>query len=178
VQRPTARTQRANSSSTSADPAFVAPFELARGLREAFTMDADLARMTLLSQHDGIRGSLDRCALLATRFRDGEHVAEELETAVQALRREVEVHIETENALINVLLLRGERWGVQLIERMIVEHLAEHAAMWALLTGSINDVAPRIGELAEELDAHMAAEERTFLAPHVLRADVIERHRP
>ncbi|HEX7701647.1 MAG TPA: hemerythrin domain-containing protein [Kofleriaceae bacterium] len=134
--------------------------------------------MTLLSQHEGIRKSIDRCALFATRFRDGEHVAEELETAVQALRREIEVHNETENALIHLLLVRGEQWGGQLIERMTVEHRAEHDAMWALLTGSINDVAPRIAELAEELDAHMAAEERTFLAPHVLRADVIDRHRP
>jgi iron-sulfur cluster repair protein YtfE (RIC family) len=141
-------------------------------------MDADLARLTLLSQHDKIRESLDCCVLLASRFRDGEHVAEALETAVQALRREVEVHIETENTLIRGLLVRGERWGVQLIDRMLVEHGAEHDAMWAMLSGSINDVAPRISELAEELDAHMAAEERTFLAPHVLRADVIERHRP
>jgi hemerythrin len=61
---------------------------------------------------------------------------------------------------------------------MIVEHLGEHDAMWSLLTGTIDEVSPRIAELVEELDAHMAAEERTFLAPHVLRADVIERHRP
>jgi hypothetical protein len=32
-------------------------------------------------------------------------------------------------------------------------------------------------DLVDELDAHMAAEERTFLSPRVLRADVIDRHR-
>jgi hypothetical protein len=56
---------------------------------------------------------------------------------------------------------------------MLEEHVAEHAAFWELLSGTQAEVAERIGELAEELDAHMAAEERTFLSPVTLRDDVI-----
>ena len=140
-------------------------------------MDADQARTTLLTQHATIRSTLEICSGLAARFCNGESVAADLELAVHDLRRAIEVHNDTENALIRALLVRAERWGTQLIDRMVEEHQGEHAAMWALLTGAIDDVAPRIPELVEELDAHMAAEERTFLAPHVLRPDVIDNHR-
>jgi hypothetical protein len=139
-------------------------------------MDANLARTTLLTQHATIRTSLETCSGLAARFCNGEPVAEELEIAVHDLRRAIEVHNDTENALIRALLVRAARWGTKLIDRMLEEHLGEHDAMWALLTGCIDDVAPRIPELVEELDAHMAAEERTFLAPHVLQPDVIDGH--
>jgi len=139
-------------------------------------MDADQARTTLMTQHATIRASLEACGALTARFLAGEPVVQELEVAVQDLRREIALHNETENALVRVMLVRTARWGSQLIDRMVEEHRGEHDAMWALLTGSINDVAPRFSELVEELDAHMAAEERTFLAPHVLRPDVIERH--
>ncbi|MEO8702775.1 MAG: hypothetical protein ABI867_22210 [Kofleriaceae bacterium] len=56
---------------------------------------------------------------------------------------------------------------------MLEEHLAEHAAFWELLCGSRAEVAGRIEELAEELEAHMVAEERTFLSSATLREDVI-----
>jgi len=133
--------------------------------------------MTLLAQHEEIRWHLEQCAALAVRFKSGADVDRELEDALRELRREVEVHNEAENALIRVLLVRSARWGSQLIDRMVEEHSAEHAAFWTLLTGSVDEVATRISELNEQLDAHMAAEERTFLAPHVLRDDVIDRHR-
>jgi hypothetical protein len=56
---------------------------------------------------------------------------------------------------------------------MFEEHVAEHAAFWVLLSGTRAEVAARIEELADQLDAHMAAEERTFLAPATLRDDVL-----
>ena len=73
-------------------------------------------------------------------------------------------------------LLHGPAaWGSLMVDRMLEEHVAEHAAFWELLSGTQAEVAERIGELAEELDAHMAAEERTFLSPVTLRDDVIHR---
>jgi hypothetical protein len=60
---------------------------------------------------------------------------------------------------------------------MLEEHVAEHAAFWDLLAGPASEVAARMDELLEELDAHMAAEERTFLSPLVLDAAVIARRR-
>ena len=41
-------------------------------------------------------------------------------------------------------------------------HVAEHAAFWELLSGPRGEVATRIDDFADELDAHIAAEERTF----------------
>jgi hypothetical protein len=78
-----------------------------------------------------------------------------------------------ETAVIVDLLQGPAAWGSLLIDRMLEEHVAEHAAFWELLSGTQAEVAERIGELAEELDAHMAAEERTFLSPVTLRDDVI-----
>jgi hypothetical protein len=60
---------------------------------------------------------------------------------------------------------------------MLEEHFAEHTAFWETLAGSAADVASRMDDLVDRLDAHMAAEERTFLSPLVLHEDVIQRHR-
>ena len=68
-------------------------------------------------------------------------------------------------------------WGTVLIDRMLEEHVAEHATFWTLLAGSVDEVAGRIDDLIDEIDAHMAAEERTFLSPAVLRDEVINRRR-
>ena len=57
---------------------------------------------------------------------------------------------------------------------MLEEHVAEHSAFWDYLKGTRGEVADKISDLAEELDAHMAAEERTFLSPVTLRDDVIQ----
>ena len=63
-----------------------------------------------------------------------------------------------------------------LIDRMLEEHVGEHAAFWEALAGSPDGVALRIDDLVDELDAHMAAEERTFLSPLVLHPEAIARH--
>jgi hypothetical protein len=56
---------------------------------------------------------------------------------------------------------------------MFEEHAAEHASFREAMTGSALAIAARMAELAEDVDAHMAAEERTFLSPGVLRDDVV-----
>lgn len=93
--------------------------------------------------------------------------------ALDMLREEFSLHNETETAVIQKLLHGPASWGSLLIDRMYEEHVAEHSAFWELLTGTRAEMASRIDDLAEELDAHMAAEERTFLAPVTLRDDVI-----
>jgi hypothetical protein len=86
-------------------------------------------------------------------------------------------HNTTEVDLIGPLLQNSQEWGGQLVDRMLEEHLAEHTAFWEMLAGAVTDVASRMDDLVDELDAHMAAEERTFLSPLVLHEDVIQRHR-
>jgi iron-sulfur cluster repair protein YtfE (RIC family) len=138
-------------------------------------MKATEARITLLAQHDRLRGLLDTCTRLARLQHAGEPVESELDEALADLRDAFAEHNQSETAIIGQLLRGVSPWSTLLISRMLEEHVGEHAAFWQLLSGSDAEVAQRIGELAEELDAHMAAEERTFLSPATLCDDVIRR---
>ena len=140
-------------------------------------MDADAARAKLLTQHNRIRSHLDRCKLLAHELLAGEPVGLELDAALTQLRGDFIEHNATETALVGPLLHNSPDWGSVLIDRMLEEHVAEHSAFWEKMSGSVHDVAAQIDDLVEELESHMAAEERTFLSPVVLRDDVIARHK-
>jgi len=139
-------------------------------------MDAHHARTLLITQHDAIRTSLGTCLEIAKRLRTDDADEAELELALERMRADVYQHNLSETELIRPLLVQGQRWGELLIGRMLEEHLAEHVAMWAVMEQPARVVAFELEELAEDLDAHMAAEERTFLARDVLREDVISRH--
>jgi len=136
-------------------------------------MNAIDARTTLLAQHERLRHQLEICTRLARQLRAGEPVTIELDKALSELRDEFAEHNQAETAIIGTLLHGPAAWGSLLVDRMLEEHVAEHAAFWELLSGTHAEVAERIDDLAEELDAHMAAEERTFLSPLTLRDDVI-----
>jgi iron-sulfur cluster repair protein YtfE (RIC family) len=136
-------------------------------------MNATEARTTLLAQHDALRQKLEVCTGLAKRHRAGESITRELDEALGELREELAQHNQTETALIGQLLHGPAAWGSLLVDRMLEEHVAEHAAFWEILSGTHVQVADRIDDLAEEIDAHMLAEERTFLSPVTLRDDVI-----
>lgn len=137
-------------------------------------MSAENTRRLLLAQHEHLREHVQNCTRLATLYLVDGTVAPELDHALEVLREEFAVHNEAETAVIRRLLHGPSTWSVSLIDRMLEEHVAEHAAFWELLSGTRTEVAARIEDLADELDAHMAAEERTFLAPITLRDDVIQ----
>lgn len=137
-------------------------------------MNATEARIRLLAQHERLRQQLQTCSDLARLLRSGEDVAAQLDLALDRLRADFADHNEAETVTIRQLLRRSTTWGALLIERMLEEHVGEHAAFWSLLSGTRGEVVERIDDLAEELDAHMAAEERTFLSPATLRDDVID----
>lgn len=136
-------------------------------------MTAEETRLLLLTQHERLRQQVSHCTRVATLYRAGLATASELDLALDGLREEFAVHNETETRVIQKLLHGPAAWGSLMIDRMFEEHVAEHSAFWDLLQGTTGQVAMKIDELEEELDAHMAAEERTFLAPVTLRDDVI-----
>ncbi len=138
-------------------------------------MNPSEARLELLGQHEHLRTQLSLCTRLATLYRAGEDVGSALDAALSELREDFATHNQTESTIIGRLLHGPSAWGSLLVDRMLEEHVAEHAAFWELLSGSRGEVAGRIDELAEELDAHMAAEERTFLAPVTLQETVIRK---
>jgi len=136
-------------------------------------MSAEHVRLQLLAQHDRLRKHLERCTRLARLAVYNDFAGAELEAALTSLREEFALHNQAETAAIGELLHGPASWGKLLIDRMFEEHIAEHAAFWELLSGPPAEVAARIDDLADELDAHMAAEERTFLAPATLRDEVL-----
>jgi iron-sulfur cluster repair protein YtfE (RIC family) len=142
-------------------------------LARPYDMDRNTVRDKLLGQHERIREGLAHCHLLAKRLGAGEAVNAELDVALDRLRADFDEHNRTETGLLLPLLLhesqgRGTR-GTLLAERMLEEHAAEHATFWARLEGPLHEVAANMDGLIEEIDAHMAAEERTFLSPLILR---------
>jgi hypothetical protein len=70
--------------------------------------------------------------------------------------------------VLEPLLSRSDAWGPRRVDRMFEEHKGEHAALLAAMDVSTANVAAELADLCEELEAHMAAEERTFLSPRVL----------
>ena len=137
-------------------------------------MQANQARTQLLAQHERIRRQLEICTRLAALLRAGQEVTRELDEALDQLRTAFAEHNDTETAVIQKLLHGPAAWGSLLVDRMFEEHVAEHAAIWERLSGPHGEIAARIDDLVEELDAHMAAEERTFLSPMTLRDDVLQ----
>jgi iron-sulfur cluster repair protein YtfE (RIC family) len=137
-------------------------------------MNTESKRLSLLQQHERIRAHLQTCTRLATLYRAGDvEAARQLDAGLDALRDEIAVHNQAETGVIRQLLHGNSDWGALLIDRMFEEHVAEHAAFWEVLSHPGAELADRINDLADELDAHMAAEERTFLAPGTLRDEVI-----
>jgi iron-sulfur cluster repair protein YtfE (RIC family) len=142
-------------------------------------MNRNTVRNTLLVQHQRIREDVAACRRLSERLRAGEPVAVEFDLALGQLRFDFDEHNRTETGLLLPLLLhtsggRGTR-GTLLAERMLEEHAAEHTAFWRRIEAPQHEIAANIDDLIEELEAHMAAEERTFLSPLILRADEIAR---
>jgi iron-sulfur cluster repair protein YtfE (RIC family) len=121
-----------------------------------------------LEQHRGLRVRLARCMALAEELMQGEHVAHALAEEVGHLRRQFIEHNETEERMLEPLLAKSDAWGPRRVDRMFEEHKGEHAALLAAMDVSTANVAAQLADLCEELEAHMAAEERTFLSPRVL----------
>jgi len=138
-------------------------------------MDSAEIRRTLLGQHEQIRAHLNGCSVLARRLLGGAPVQGELDAALTRLRADFIEHNIVETALVRPLLGDAAGRGALLVDRMFEEHVAEHAAFWQMLAGPAQEVAGRMDDLVDELDAHMAAEERTFLSPQALHVTTLPR---
>ena len=131
-------------------------------------MHASEARAQLLREHQELRGLVERALSAAAGFRSGAVSAGELRQALDDLRHAFAAHNASEEALLRPILAVDPSWGPARIARMLEEHGAEHAAMRAALGGDDDAVATTLPDLAEDIDAHMEAEERTFLSASVL----------
>lgn len=130
-------------------------------------MNAMDARTALLVQHGLIRCLLRTCAELAQRSLAGEDVVDELDGALTQLCREVAVHHRTELAMI-ADPHNAAAWAVP-VDLAFHDQVTEHAALWSVMYATPAEDPVAVLMLAEDLEAHIAEEERTFLAPPARR---------
>lgn len=131
-------------------------------------MERPEARTQLLRQHGRLRELLGTARALATRLVAGESVEPDLAACLASLRDAFAEHNRTEEALLEPLLAGADAWGPARVARMLEEHVAEHRAMAEFLARPPADAAPGLADFAEQIEAHMDAEERTFLSAKVL----------
>ncbi len=132
-------------------------------------MSASEAREELLKQHQRLRHLLAGAEDLARQVLAGAEVVPVFSGALTVLRTELAAHNAAEEAALVPLLRAGDAYGAARVQRMFEEHAGEHAVLLAALDGTPAVVAGRMAEVAEDLRAHMEAEERTILHPKVLR---------
>ena len=131
-------------------------------------MPGSRVRALLLAQHEELRARLASCLSEASRVLAGEPRDPKLRAALVELREAFAEHNESEREYLEPLLRRSHRVGEQRIARMLEEHGAEHVVMRELMAGTDREVAGRMADLVDDIEAHMAAEERTFLSRQVL----------
>jgi iron-sulfur cluster repair protein YtfE (RIC family) len=132
-------------------------------------MKASQALVALVEQHARIRELAARTSTAATLYLAGGGGGEAFPQALAALRRALAEHNACEEAFLEPHLARDPAVGARRVSRMLEEHRAEHAAFAAALKGEDRELALRMPDLLEELEAHLQAEERTFLNAAVLK---------
>jgi hypothetical protein len=124
----------------------------------------------LLDQHDGLRKIIERCEELADELDIGTGNPLALTREVARLRAAFDAHNNFEEQLLRPVLREMDAYGGVRIERMYVDHVAEHRAMRLQLgDGTTNALRAAL----DSLRVHLAAEERYFLSSRVLRDDVV-----
>lgn len=131
-------------------------------------MPGAAARAMILAQHLELRELLERALVMARRHVAGTAIDRELDELVVSIRDAFAAHNRYESALLTPLLSATGAWGPARIERMVAEHVEEHDVIQAFLARPAHEIVAELGDFVEEIDAHMAAEERTFLSPDVL----------
>jgi len=133
-------------------------------------MQPSAIRALLLEQHARLRGHLEATEDLAHELRLGASVRADFRDALSALLEALNVHNASEETLLLPLLRAGDVYGPARVSRMHEEHVSEHHLIRDALVGhDLGVIAEKLPELAEDLRAHMDAEERTFLHPGVLK---------
>lgn len=127
------------------------------------------ARDRLLAQHDKLRSLLREAQEMSAGLASGTHSRAELERAFIQLRERFMAHNSFEQSVLEPMLLASsDGMAPARVQRMIEEHTAEHAAIESFFARPLDDMIRELPDLVEDVDAHMAAEERTILSRAVL----------
>lgn len=134
-----------------------------------FTPSRALSELT--SQHDSLRTMMDLCEDLADHLDahpDGDPVP--LTRELARLRLAFDAHNKFEEQLLRPVLLEHDSFGTVRIQRMVEDHVHEHAAIGARLA---SPATAALRDVIETLRAHLDAEERYLLSSRVLHDDLV-----
>lgn len=133
------------------------------------TMTRFGALAELIAQHDALRGLMTGCERLADGLDTAGGDPAELLHEIERLREAFTAHNAFEENILRPVLLAEDRYGSVRVDRMVEDHVNEHAEMRARL-GS--PVTANLRDVIETLRAHLEAEERYLLSAQVLRDGV------
>ena len=133
-------------------------------------------RADLLREHGGLSATLREAASAATRWQSGQDARSELHGCLGRLLEQLRAHNTHEEEVLRKILPTIDAWGKARAEKMLSEHIVEHAALQETLIGASNaadvEVAVRaVLQLVEQLTEHMALEEKAFLSAELLNDD-------
>lgn len=126
------------------------------------------ARDALLAQHARLRVLFGEALALARRRETAGDGAAALEELLPRICRAFAEHNRYEESVLRPVLLARDDLGPARVDRMMEEHVEEHRAFVEQLAGALPS-AFALADFIEEVEAHMAAEERVFLNVAVLR---------
>ena len=124
----------------------------------------------LIAQHDALREIMDRCEDLANDVEKRDADPTPLTREIARLRTTFDAHNHFEEAILRPVLIAEDPFGAVRVDRMVEDHVHEHAAMRARLGAPAIDA---LRDIIETLRAHLAAEERYLLTSKVLRDDTV-----
>lgn len=122
----------------------------------------------LVAQHDALRGMMGRCEKLADELDANGGDPGELLSEIEQLRTAFTAHNAYEETLLRPVLLAEDTHGAVRVDRMMEDHVHEHAEMRSRLASPITS---ELRDVIETLRAHLEAEERYLLTSRVLRDD-------
>lgn len=133
-------------------------------------------RADLLREHGGLSATLHEAASAARRWQSGQDARSELHGCLGRLLEQLRAHNTNEQELLRDILPTIDAWGKARAEKMLSEHIVEHAALQKTLidasTAADVEVAVRaVLQLVEQLTEHMAFEEKAFLGADLLNDD-------
>ena len=133
-------------------------------------------RADLLREHGGISATLREAASAAKRWQSGQDARDELHVCLGRLLEQLRAHNTHEEEALRDILPTVDAWGKARAERMLSEHVVEHAALQKAIldasTAADFEVAVRaVLQLVEQLTEHMTLEEKAFLSADLLNDD-------
>jgi hypothetical protein len=124
----------------------------------------------LMTQHEALRGIMDRCEQLADELDAGRGDPAQLTREVAKLRLAFDAHNRFEEQLLRPVLREIDAFGDVRIDRMIADHVGEHRMVRERLGDGPTAI---MRDAIDHLRVHLQAEERYFLSSKVLRDDLV-----